>query len=417
MPELKAVILAAGEGIRLRPLTDNRPKQLIPIAGTPILEHQIRSLAACGISEILLIVGTKKDSIQNYFGEGRSFGVRLSYTVQPAVLGTAHAIGMARDFVHDEKFLVLYGDIYVRDDAFKRVLESFEVDGSVASMTVVPVSAPQFFGIAKIEQGYVKSLVEKPSSMPSVGNLANAGVFVFPPRIFEAIGKTSKSERGEFEITQSLNLLIEGGVQVRAVELEPGTWKDIGRPWDLLEANEIALRNIESSVQGEVEDGAHFSGPVLMEKGAFIRSGSYIEGPVCISAEAEIGPNCYIRPFTSSGKNVRIGNGCEIKNSIVMNDTKIPHLSYVGDSVIGERCNLGAGTVIANLRFDEEPVKMMISGSLVSSGRRKLGAILGDDVQTGINVSIMPGVKIGSSSFIAPSMTVARDVSPNSRVV
>lgn len=195
MPELKAVILAAGEGIRLRPLTDNRPKQLIPIAGTPILEHQIRSLAACGISEILLIVGTKKDSIQNYFGEGRSFGVRLSYAVQPAVLGTAHAIGMARNFVHDEKFLVLYGDIYVRDDAFKRVLESFEADGSVASMTVVPVSAPQFFGIAKIEQGYVKSLVEKPSSMPSVGNLANAGIFVFRPRIFEAIGKTSKSKR------------------------------------------------------------------------------------------------------------------------------------------------------------------------------------------------------------------------------
>ena len=414
---MKAVILAAGQGVRLRPLTDKKPKHLIPIAGKPVLEHLIRNLATNGISDILLIVSKTDDSIRKHFCDGTNLGVRLSYALQPGVLGTAHAVGIARDFMGKESFVAMYGDIYVHSDAVKRVVDGYKEEGSDASMALVPVSAPQFFGIATVEQGYVKSLVEKPSAEALCGNLANAGIFTFSPSIFNAIERTAESERGEFEITQSIRLLIESGVKVKAVELELGTWKDIGRPWDLLEANELALREIKPRVPGEIEDGSWFTGPIVVEEGAHIRSGSYINGPVYVCAGAEIGPNCYIRPFTSVGRNVRIGNGCEVKNSIVMDDTKIPHLSYVGDSIIGERCNLGAGTVVANLRFDNEPVKMMISGNLVSSGRRKLGAILGDDVQTGINVSIMPGVKIGSNSLIGPSMTVTRDVPPNSQVL
>ncbi len=414
---LKAVILAAGQGVRLRPLTDNKPKHLIPIAGKPVLEHLIRNLTTNGIPDILLIVSRTDDSIKKHFGNGEILGAKLSYALQPGVLGTAHALGMARDFTNKEPFVAMYGDIYVHSDAVKRVVNGCREESSDASMALVPVSAPQFFGIATVEQGYVQSLVEKPSAEALRGNLANAGIFTFSPNIFDAIEKTTKSERGEFEITQSIRLLIESGVKVKAVKLEPGTWKDIGRPWDLLEANELALRTIRPHVQGEIEEGSRLTGQVVVEEGARIRSGSYINGQVCVCAGAEIGPNCYIRSFTSVGRNVRIGNGCEVKNSIIMNDTKIPHLSYIGDSIIGERCNLGAGTIIANLRFDNQLVKMMISGSLVSSGRRKLGAILGDDVQTGINVSIMPGVKIGSRSLIDPSMTVARDVPPDSRVL
>jgi len=417
VPELKAVILAAGEGVRLQPLTDNRPKHLIPVACKPILEHLIENVEACGISDILLVVGRWKDSIQRYFGDGKNRGLGISYVVQPAVLGTAHAIGMAQDFVGHEPFLALYGDIYVSGDAIRRVLESFEKKTCTAAMAVAPVSAPQFFGIVTIESGYVKSVVEKPSPESPVGNLANAGIFAFSSKIFEAIEKTAKSKRDEFEITQSLRILIERGGEIRATELENGAWKDIGRPWDLLEANELALRNIKPNIQGKVEDGARLVGPIVVENEAVIRPGAYIQGPVLVSSGAEIGPNCHIRPFTSIGRNVKIGNGCEVKNSIVMNDTKIPHLSYVGDSILGERCNLGAGTIIANLRFDEKPVKMMISGNLVDTGRKKLGAVLGDEVQTGINVSIMPGVKIGSRSLIGPGVTLDRDTPPGSKVI
>lgn len=415
--DLKAVILAAGEGVRLQPLTDNRPKHLIPVACKPILQHLIESVATCGISEILLIVGRWKEAIERHFGDGKDRGLRIRYAVQPAVLGTAHAIGMAQDFVGQEPFLALYGDIYVARDAVREVVEGYRKKSCTAAMAIVPVSTPQFFGMVITERGYVKSVVEKPYSESSAGNLANAGIFVFSSEIFEAIEKTAKSRRDEYEITESLRILIERGARIRAVELEEGTWKDVGRPWDLLEANELALRKIKPNIQGKIEDGARLIGPVVIESEAVIRSGAYVEGPVHISSGAEIGPNCCVRPFTSVGRNVKIGSACEIKNSIVMNDAKIPHLSYVGDSILGERCNLGAGTIIANLRFDGKPVKMMISGSVVDTGRRKLGVVLGDDVQTGINVSIMPGVKIGSCSIIGPGVTLNRDVPSGGRVI
>jgi len=414
--ELKAVILAAGEGVRLRPLTDNRPKHLVPIACRPILEHLIENLAAYGISDIMLVVGRWKDAIQQYFGDGSNQGPRIRYMVQPAILGTAHAIGMTQDFVGHEPFLAVYGDIYITRDCIRRVLEDFKKYTTATTMAVVPVPAPHFFGIVTIEDGYVKSVVEKPPPGSLVGNLANAGIFVFSSEVFRAIKKTAKSKRNEFEITRSLRILIESGAEIRATELDSGAWKDIGRPWDLLEANELALRNIKPNVQGKIEEGARLIGPIIVESEAVVRSGAYVEGPVLISRGAEIGPNCHIRPFTSVGRNAKIGNGCEVKNSIVMNDTKIPHLSYVGDSILGERCNLGAGTIMANLRFDGKSVKMMISGNRVDSGRRKLGAVLGDEVQTGINASIMPGVKVGSRSLIGPGVTLDHDVPPGSRV-
>lgn len=135
-----------------------------------------------------------------------------------------------------------------------------------------------------------------------------------------------------------------------------------------------------------------------------------LEGPALIMSGADIGPNCYIRPFTTIGRNSRIGNACEVKNSIVMDDSRVPHLSYIGDSIIGERCNLGAGTIVANLRLDEQPIKMMVKDSLVNTGKRKLGVIMGDDVETGVNCSLMPGVKIGSRARIGPGVVVYRDV-------
>lgn len=414
---MKAVILAAGEGVRLSPLTDNKPKHLLPLACKPLLERLIQNVSDCGVRDVLLVVSGKTDAIKRHLGDGKSLGVKLSYAIQPAVLGTGHAMGMAREFMRNEPFMALYGDIFLSNNAVRKVVNDYEEGDCQAAMAVTPVSAPQFFGIVTVEGGKVQSIVEKPLTGSSTGNLVNAGLFIFPPEIFAAIDKTGKSERGELEITQSIKILIDQGVKVKAVELASGSWKDIGRPWDLLEANELALKEIKPNIQGKIENGARLIGPIVVEKEAVVRSGSYIEGPVYVSAGSEIGPNCYIRPSTSIGRNVKIGNGCEVKNSIVMDDTKIPHLSYIGDSIIGERCNLGAGTIVANLRFDDKPVKMMISGKLVDSGRRKLGVVLGDDVQTGINVSLMPGVKIGSGAVVGPGMTAFRDVPSKSQMI
>jgi bifunctional UDP-N-acetylglucosamine pyrophosphorylase/glucosamine-1-phosphate N-acetyltransferase len=247
--------------------------------------------------------------------------------------------------------------------------------------------------------------------------MANAGIYILSTEIFDKIRETSASARGEWEITDAVSQLAKEKKAVLAVKISRDDWIDIGRPWDLLEANRWALTRIDHKICGLVENGAHLIGPVTVAETARIRSGAYIEGPAIIDEESDIGPNCYIRPYTSVGKKVRIGNACEIKNSIIMDNTHIGHLSYVGDSILGANCNLGAGTMTANYRLDSGTIKMMIKDKVVDSERRKLGAVLGDNVKTGINALLMPGVKVGSNSWIVPNVVVYHDIPANTMVL
>ncbi|NHJ31407.1 MAG: glucose-1-phosphate thymidylyltransferase, partial [Asgard group archaeon] len=173
------------------------------------------------------------------------------------------------------------------------------------------------------------------------------------------------------------------------------------------------LRVVKPEIHGQVEKGAHLSGLVHIAKGARIRSGAYVVGPVIIGEDSDIGPNCFIRPHTSIGRNVRVGNACELKNSIIMNGTHVGHLSYVGDSILGEGCNLGAGTIVANLRFDNKTVKMEMKSKIVDTRRTKMGIIFGDNVKTGVGTLFMPGVKVGCNSWIGPNIVVKKDVTSN----
>jgi len=204
--------------------------------------------------------------------------------------------------------------------------------------------------------------------------------------------------------------LTSKGIEFVVARLEQKDWADMGCPWDVLEANRLCLTALEPSILGEIDSGARLVGPVFVGREARVLSGAYVEGPTYIGENCEIGPNCLIRPYTSLGKDVKIGNACEVKNSIVMDSTKIPHNSYIGDSIIGENCNFGAGTIVANLRLDDESVRMIVKGRLVDSETKKLGVIVGDHVRTGVNVSLMPGIKIGSYSWIGPSVVVYRDL-------
>jgi bifunctional UDP-N-acetylglucosamine pyrophosphorylase/glucosamine-1-phosphate N-acetyltransferase len=194
-------------------------------------------------------------------------------------------------------------------------------------------------------------------------------------------------------LTDGLNRLASEE-EIKIVSLE--SWLEIGRPWDILAANEILLKDLLPIISGEIEPGATLKGNVSVGKGSIVRSGAYIVGPVLIGEDSDIGPNCYIRPSSCIGNNVRVGNAVEVKNSAIMNDTKIGHLSYVGDSVIGERCNFGAGTICSNLRHDKGNIKSFVKGKKMDSDRRKLGVIMGDEVLTGINTTIYPGTVIES---------------------
>jgi len=408
---MKALVLAAGEGTRLRPLTSNIPKPLLLVAGKPFLSHIFTALQSAGVTEIALLVGWKALRIKEYYGDGSKFGLKITYLEQRVRLGTANAIGHAEDFM-DEPFFVVNGDVVVSETDIKAMQEMFERTGKTI-MGAVTVEDPSQFGVVEEKDGKLIQIIEKPKRPPS--DLINAGIFVFTPSIFELIRSTPKSIRGEYEITDTINALSKSeDVLIHRMMME---WIDVGKPWDLLTANDIFMSRLVGKCEGDIEENVVMKGEVVVEKGARIRSGSYINGPVYIAKGCDIGPNCFIRPGCCFGPNVRIGASVEVKNSIVMAETNLPHHNYVGDSVIGERCNLGAGTKVANLRFDDQNVRVSFKGGLIDSGRRKLGVIMGDDVKTGINAMIDAGTIIWERSVIGPGALAKGNIGPGSRVL
>lgn len=409
---MKAVILAAGEGVRLQPVTSTRPKHLIKVGGRPILEHCLNALKSSGIDEALIVVHYMADQIRQHFGNGEKFGLKIEYVEQKAIVGTGNAVSAAEPYVKDA-FLLVYGDLLFTAEAVKKVITLHQKEKPIATMAVVPVERPENYGIVDLEnETQIKRIIEKPKREETLSNLANAGIYVFSTEIFGKIRETSASIRGELEITDAISLLLNEKT-ILASKLSLDDWMDIGRPWDLLEANRWVLARMKHKVGGLIEEGAHLVGPVTVAESARVRSGSYIEGPTFIDEDSDIGPNCYIRPCTSIGKKVRVGNACEIKNSIIMDNAHVGHLSYVGDSILGEHCNLGAGTVTANYRLDAGTIKMMVRDKIVDSDRTKLGAILGDNVKAGINALFMPGVKVGVNSWVGPNLIVERDLPSN----
>ncbi|AHC51025.1 nucleotidyltransferase [Sulfolobus acidocaldarius SUSAZ] len=397
---MKAVILAAGSGERLEPVTQTRPKQFIPILGKPLISYVIEELRKLNLDIIIVVNNAYKEYFESRIGS------LVKLVIQNEGKGTAAALNAVRNSVSgNENILLMYGDVFLGDLG---IIEKVIREESENVILGVRVQNPKDYGVLVADyNNELKEIIEKPENPPS--NLINGGIYKLGPDIFHYLDKISKSPRGELELTDAVSLMSKSS-KVKVLKYE-GFWIDIGRPWDILSVNKWALDNLLYSKNvGNVEDFVKIKGKVIIEEGAEIRSFSYIEGPTYIGKGCHIGPHSYIRPYTVLLNDVKIGTHTEIKESVVMENSKIPHLSYVGDSVIGEDVNFGAGTVIANLRFDEKDIKMNVKGQRVSSGRKKLGAIIGDHVRTGINVTILPGIKIGAYAKIYPGSVVNRDV-------
>jgi UDP-N-acetylglucosamine diphosphorylase / glucose-1-phosphate thymidylyltransferase / UDP-N-acetylgalactosamine diphosphorylase / glucosamine-1-phosphate N-acetyltransferase / galactosamine-1-phosphate N-acetyltransferase len=411
---LEAVVLAAGKGERLWPLTETRPKPLLPIGNRPILERSLEALVHSGIQKIILIVNYKSGMIQEWFGNGSRIGCEIEYVKQKSPSGTADAVGSARGSLSgQERFLVMYGDDYFDRETVKSFVADAEKNsGCTIGTSMVENASP--FGKIETKDGLVTAIREKVAKAGP--GLVNSGLYVMNQMIFSTVKETARSKRGEFELTDSLSMLLKRGEPVHSDQLKNSGWLGISYPWDLLEANQRVLEQEKVSLDGTIEEGVQLKGSVVLEEETIVKSGSRIEGPVHIGKRCIIGPNAYLRAHTCLGNDVKVGAACEVKNSIVLAGTKIPHLSYIGDSVIGEECSLGAGTITANLRFDEAVIKSRVNTAMVDSGRKKLGAILGDHVRTGINVSIFPGVKIGQGAWLGPSASIEKDVVSGARI-
>jgi UDP-N-acetylglucosamine diphosphorylase/glucosamine-1-phosphate N-acetyltransferase len=392
---MQVIILAAGEGTRMRPLTHSTPKPMLPVGDRPLVAHTADTAIAAGADELVFVIGYEADTVRSYFGD-RYGDTPVRYAIQEEQLGTADAVRAAREHI-DGPFAVLNGDdLY--DPA--SIVSLFDGGPAVAAFRA---DNPSNYGVLSIEDECVTEIVEKPDEPPS--DLVNAGAYVFPREAREWLD-VPQSERGEHEITDVLDHTIEKR-EVRAVPLE--RWLGVGRPWELLAANEWKLALLDRRIHGEVHENAELHGPVVVEDSATVEPGVVIEGPVLIRSGASVGPNAYIRGATLIGENCHIGNAVEIKNSVVMHDTNVPHLSYVGDSLLGPGVNLGAGTQVGNLRHDGEDIEQTVKGDRVSTGRRKYGVVAGDDAKTGINTSLAPGVVLSPGTTTKPGESVMRD--------
>ena len=411
----KAIIMAAGDSTRMLPLSANRPKHLLPIAGKPLIFHTLEALQKAGITEVLIIYGYQKEKLSHAIDSQDWGNMIVSYVHQEERKGTAHAAGHAREFVGEDSSILMNGDILMGPGSFEGLISYHQKGNYEMTLSVRPVDDPSAYGVVVVEGGKAVKLIEKPTEDQMVSNLVNAGLYIINKSLMDAISKTKPSSRGEYEITDSIGMIIEKG-NVGGYSL-PSWWLDMGRPWDLLEANKMIQSQQEGKIEGTVEDGAVIKGETIVKRGSIIKAGAYIEGPAIIGEDSVIGPNCYIRAHTTIGNNVKIGNAVEIKNCIIMDGTNVGHLSYVGDSVIGRGSNFGAGTITANLRHDNGDVSVTVKGKRVSSGRRKLGAIIGDNVKTGIGTSISPGVVLHQGARTGIGVIVDRDIEPFKLVI
>ncbi len=334
---MKGVILAGGTGSRLRPITHTGPKQLVPVANKPVLEYAVDDLIDAGIDEIGIILGNKgRDEIQNYFGNGSDWGVDITYIVQGEPLGLAHAVGCAKDFVGDESFVVYLGDDLMREGIVDLVTD-FDPSEYAAGIGLQEVDEPSRYGIVDVnDDGDVIQLIEKPDDPPN--NLALIGIYVLTPAIFEHIEALEKSWRGEYEITEAIQRLLDNENRIQS-HVVRGWWKDTGKPEDVLHANRLVLDDIADKHIGTVDADASISGRVELHEGAVVESGAVIRGPVSIGANTHVGSNAYVGPYTSIGSDSEIDNA-HIESSVTIGENTITADRRIVDSLIGRKATI-----------------------------------------------------------------------------
>ncbi|WP_298982139.1 glucose-1-phosphate thymidylyltransferase [Caldilinea sp.] len=327
---MKGLILSGGKGTRLYPITFNRAKQLVPVANKPVLFRVIEAIKEAGINDIGIVIGDTGPEIREAVGQGRRWGVKITYIQQEAPLGLAHAVKISRDFLGDERFVMFLGDNVIQGGISGLIREFASSDWN-SQIVLTEVDQPQHYGVAELdERGAIVRLIEKPRNPPS--NLALVGIYMFDHNIFTAVNNIKPSWRGELEITDAIQWLIEHGFSVHPY-IHRGWWIDTGKPIDMLEANNRVLAELEHKVEGYVDRDSKIDHLVTVERGAEIIN-SVIRGPAIIGEDTRI-INSYVGPFTSIYHHTVIENS-EIEHSIVLDHSRIINVpSRIEDSIIG----------------------------------------------------------------------------------
>ena len=353
---MKGIILHGGHGTRLRPLTHTGPKQLLPIANKPMSEYCVEAIRDCGISEIAIIIGgIGSNKVKEYYGDGSKFNVKITYIEQDEPKGIAHAINLCKEFIQNEKFLVFLGDNIIQK-SINDISQKFESSDNDALILLCEVENPEQFGIADVKENKIVKIMEKPKNPPT--NLAVTGIYFLTSKIFNIFSRLKPSWRNELEITDALQMMLEEKNRVD-FEMITDYWKDTGTPGDIIHANGEILKNMKSYFSGVKEDGAKFSGNVMVGKGTKISGSSKILGPCIIGENCIIGANVILGPNVSIGDNSKLSD-CDIQNSIVMKNCDIDSHMKIKNSILASNSKisidkqndrkvflLGEGTVIS----------------------------------------------------------------------
>ena len=390
---VRAVILAAGEGQRLRPFTALKPKVMIPIANKPILQYVIEALAQNGVGDILIVVGYREGQVLDYFGSGERFGVKIGYVEQPQQVGTAHALKQVKGVIAGD-FLVLSGDNIIEPDTIAQLLSV-----KPTAILIKRQENVSKYGVVTVRKGRVMEIVEKPEEAPS--NLVNTGIYAFAPDIFPFLER-------EADLTSALGQMIGSGYSITAYETNY-EWLDVVYPWDILKLNGSALKKVSPSVAGSVESGVTIKGLVSVGEGTQIRANSYIVGPVIIGDNCQIGPSAYILPATSIGENSVISPFSQIQNSVIGSDVEVAPGCVIQDSIIDRgsllRGHFTAWSGEAVVEVDGEYHKL------------KVGAMVGEHCQIEENVNVRPGVIIGNHCRVKGLKVIGENIPDGSLVV
>ncbi len=333
---MKGIILHGGHGTRLRPLTHTGPKQLLPIANKPMSEYCIEAIRDCGITDIAIIIGgVGSNKVKEYYGDGSKFNVKLTYIKQDEPKGISHAIGLCKDFVNNEKFLVFLGDNIIQK-SISNYAKEFQNSENDALILLCEVDDPKRFGIADVKNGKILKIIEKPKNPPT--NFAVTGIYFLTPKIFEVFKRLKPSWRNQLEITDALQLLLEENNNI-SYEMITDYWKDTGTPEDIINANAQILAHMKPMLEGTCEENVSLNGNLTLGKNSIIKSNVTIVGPVTI------GKNCIIESNTSIGPNASIGDNsiissCNIRDSIIMSDCHIDGKFNIENSIISSNAQV-----------------------------------------------------------------------------
>lgn len=388
MKKIKALIMAAGQGTRLSPLTDTVPKPIVRSMGTSTLEENLDNLLG-KVSKVVIIVGYLKEKIIHYVGKNYK-GLEIVYVDEGVLKGTAYAAYSARKVIGDDQVLILNGDDVYEKNVIDKITNS---DGGVVVGKVT--KNWQNYGILKADKnGKFEKIVEKPKKF--VGDLVNIGCYKVGSDFFNYFKNIEISERGEYEITDMITAYAKD-YSVRIVKIKSG-WHPNSYPWDLLDFTQRRLRKSNDEISGVVEEGVVVKGNLMLGKNSVLRSGVYINGDFYIGEDCEVGTDCYLSGFGSIDDGVVIEKCTEVTGSILGKGTRIGEQSIVRDSVVGNSVNLGEKIKIVSSPKNGETVKYKVNGKEIDTVRKKLGAVIGDNVKLSSRTLVYPGTKIAKTN-------------------